>query len=144
MIHELRPAPRPGLEQALGWIGLRVDDVFGITIGTVADVISGPDSNEPRWLLVRGGRFGGHYMLVPFGDASAGEDNVWVPYESASVRDAPSIGPTEALSREVHEELEAHYAQARGEPAPLIRSQSSRPETEHAHRLGRSADRRRV
>lgn len=138
MVEDLRLAARPGLEEALGWIGLRVDDVFGVTIGTVADVRSDPDSDEPRWLLVRGGRFGGHYTLVPFGDASVGTENVWVPYERATVRDAPTVAPTEALSRELDEQLEAHYTTARGEPAPPILTQSPRPEPEHAHRLGRS------
>ena len=69
MIHELEPGSHPDFDQALGWIGLRVDDVFGTTIGTVADVVAAPTPTNPRWLLLRGGRFGGRYTLVPSRDA---------------------------------------------------------------------------
>jgi hypothetical protein len=126
------------LQEALGWIGLRVDDVFGVTIGTIADIVPAPGADdEPRWLLLRGGRFGGHYTLVPFEDASVGPDNVWVPYERAAVRDAPTVAPTQALSPELDDQLDAHYRDARGVPAPPILSPRPHPRSQHAHRLGR-------
>lgn len=140
MIEELRVAARPTMQEALGWIGLRVDDVFGVTIGTIADIVAGPDQEEPRWLLVRGGRFGGHYTLLPFGDASVGPENVWVPYERATVRDAPTVAPAQALSRELDDQLDAHYREARGVATPTILTArgQARPRPQHAHRLGRS------
>jgi hypothetical protein len=138
VIDELRVAVRPTVQEALGWIGLRVDDVFGVTIGTIADVVPAPDApDEPRWLLLRGGRFGGHYTLVPFEDASVGPDNVWVPYERATVRDAPTVTPTDGLSHELDDQLDAHYRDARGVPAPPILSPRPHPGSQHAHRLGR-------
>jgi hypothetical protein len=138
VIDEVRVAARPTLQEALGWIGLRVDDVFGVTIGTIADVVPAPGAeDEPRWLLLRGGRFGGHYTLVPFEDASVGPDNVWVPYERATVRDAPTVTPTEGLTHELDDQLDAHYREARGVPAPPILSPRPDSRSQHAHRLGR-------
>ena len=139
MIEELRLAAKPTLQDALGWIGLRVDDIFGVTIGTIADVIPGPgDTEEPRWLLVRGGRFGGHYTLLPLDDASVGAENVWVPFERATVRDAPTVAPAEALTQELDDQLDAHYRDARGLPAPPVLGARPHAAPQHAHRLGRS------
>lgn len=143
MIEELRLAAKPTLQDALGWIGLRVDDIFGVTIGTIADVIPGPgDEQEPRWLLIRGGRFGGHYTLVPLDDASVGTENVWVPFERATVRDAPTVAPAETLTQELDDQLDAHYRDARGLPAPPVLGARTQTQPQHAHRLGRSRQNR--
>jgi len=139
VIEELRVAAPSGMKEALSWIGLRVDDVFGVTVGTIADILAGPDIAEPRWLLVRGGRFGSYYTLVPFEGASVGPENVWVPYEWAAVRAAPTVGPTEALSREREEQLDAHYRDAHGVPVPPVLMPRERPRPQHAHRLGRGS-----
>lgn len=140
MIEDLRVAARPGLQDVVSWIGLRVDDVFGVTIGTIADIVAGPEGTEPRWLLVRGGRFGGYYTLVPFEGASVGTENVWVPYEWATVRAAPTVvGPFERLSRERDDQLDAHYRDAHGVPVPPVLMPRERPRPEHAHRLGRGS-----
>ena len=107
---ELRGGNRPSLNEALGWIGLRVDDIYGVAIGRLEDVWIDPGTGEPRWLLVKEGRFGGRSTLVPFSDATAGEGSVWIPYERDVVREAPQIEPGVPLTQQVEATLRNHYA----------------------------------
>jgi len=107
---ELRGGGKPSLNEALGWIGSRVDDIYGIAIGRLEDIWIDPATGEPRWLLVKEGRFGGRSTLVPFEDATAGEDSVWVPYERDVVREAPQVEPAVPLTQQVEATLRNHYA----------------------------------
>ena len=158
MIEELRGVARPGLQEALGWVGFRVDDIYGAKIGTVADVWVKPSSGRPRWILIRGGRFGGHHRVIPFKEATAGDGHVWVPFEREAVRQAPAISPGESLSPDLDARLEAHYRAARSsvtaavpvaprqplEPAPRARRIGPPPSTPAAVPLARArAERRR-
>lgn len=107
---ELRGGGKPSLNEALGWIGSRVDDIYGIAIGRLEDIWIDPATGESRWLLVKEGRFGGRSTLVPFEDATAGEDSVWVPYERDVVREAPQVEPAVPLTQQVEATLRNHYA----------------------------------
>lgn len=107
---ELRGGGKPSLNEALGWIGSRVDDVFGSAIGRLEDVWIDPATGEPRWLLVKEGRFGGRSTLVPFDQATPGDDTVWIPYERSVVREAPQIEPGVPLTQQVEATLRNHYA----------------------------------
>ncbi len=107
---ELRGDNRPSLNEALGWIGSRVDDIYGAGIGRLEDVWIDPGTGEPRWLLIKEGRFGGRATLIPFEDATAGAGHVWVPYERDVVRDAPQIEPGAPLTQQVELSLRRHYA----------------------------------
>jgi hypothetical protein len=107
---ELRGGGKPSLNEALGWIGSRVDDVYGAAIGRLEDVWIDPATGEPRWLLVKEGRFGGRSTLVPFNQATPGDGNVWIPYERSVVREAPQIEPGVPLTQQVEATLRNHYA----------------------------------
>jgi hypothetical protein len=107
---ELRGGWKPSLNEALGWIGSRVDDVYGAAIGRLEDVWIDPATGEARWLLVKEGRFGGRSTLVPFSQATAGDGNVWIPYERSVVREAPQIEPGVPLTQQVEATLRNHYA----------------------------------
>jgi len=108
---ELRGGGKPSLNEALGWIGSRVDDVFGSAIGRLEDVWIDPATGEPRWLLVKEGRFGGRSTLIPFDQATPGDENtVWIPYERSVVREAPQIEPGVPLTQQVEATLRNHYA----------------------------------
>ena len=107
---ELRGGNKPSLNEALGWIGSRVDDVYGASVGRLEDVWIDPGTGVPRWLLVKEGRFGGRSTLVPFSDATAGAGHVWVPYERDVVREAPQIKPGVPLTQQVEATLRNHYA----------------------------------
>jgi sporulation protein YlmC with PRC-barrel domain len=107
---ELRGGNKPSLNEALGWIGSRVDDIYGANVGRLDDVWIDPATGVPRWLLVNEGRFGGRTTLIPFEDATAGAGHVWVPYEREIVRAAPEIEPGAPLTHQVETSLRAHYA----------------------------------
>jgi hypothetical protein len=124
------------LQEAMSWIGSRVDDVYGTTIGKVADVWTDAQTGRPRWLLMQAGRFGGRYTLIPYADASGGREDVWIPYERATVREAPTVTPNERLTAEVDALFDAHYAAAREMATPTPPPILGRQPAEHAHRLG--------
>ena len=107
---ELRGGNKPSLNEALGWIGSRVDDIYGAAVGRLEDVWIDPGTGAPRWLLVKEGRFGGRSTLVPFSDATAGAGHVWIPYEREVVREAPEIEPGVPLTQQVEATLRNHYA----------------------------------
>ena len=107
---ELRGGNKPSLNEALGWIGSRVDDIYGANVGRLEDVWIDPGTGAPRWLLVKEGRFGGRTTLIPFEDATAGAGHVWVPYEREIVREAPEIEPGAPLTQQVEAVLRSHYA----------------------------------
>lgn len=136
MVGELRRDAHPELMEAVSWIGSRVDDVYGTTIGKVADVWIDEAGGRPRWLLVQLGRFGGHYTLVPYLDASGGKADVWIPYDGPTVRRAPAVIPGVALTPDLDASFEAHYRAARDAATPTPPPPPARPRPEHAHRLG--------
>ena len=123
---ELRGGSKPSLNEALGWIGSRVDDIYGANVGRLEDVWIDPATGVPRWLLVTEGRFGGRTTLIPFEDATAGAGHVWVPYEREIVRAAPEIEPGAPLTHQVETSLRAHYA-SRLSPSSAERSAPARP-----------------
>ena len=102
---ELRGGSKPSLNEALGWIGSRVDDIYGANVGRLEDVWIDPGTGAPRWLLVKEGKFGGRTTLIPFEDATAGAGHVWVPYEREIVRTAPEIAPGAPLTQHVEATL---------------------------------------
>lgn len=142
---ELREGDKPSLNEALGWIGSRVDDIYGANVGRLEDVWIDPGTGVPRWLLVKEGRFGGRTTLIPFEDATVGVGHVWVPYEREVVREAPEIEPGAPLTHQVEASLRSHYAanapaaiSHRDQPAPEpgrqpggIPREEPRPEPDH-------------
>lgn len=107
---ELRGGSKPSLTEALGWIGSRVDDIYGTGVGRLEDVWIDPGTGAPRWLLVKEGRFGGRTTLIPFEDATAGAGHVWIPYERDVVREAPAVEAGAPLTQQVEAALRRHYA----------------------------------
>ena len=97
------------LNEALGWTGYRVDDVYGARVGTVADIYVDHDTDAPCWILVKMGRFSDAHALLPVRDAVAGSGHVWVPYEKDLIRRAPQMAPGMPLSQEREAALCAHY-----------------------------------
>ena len=121
---ELRGGNKPSLNEALGWIGSRVDDIYGVNVGRLEDVWIDPGTGVPRWLLVKEGRFGGRATLIPFEDATAGAGHVWVPYEREIVAAAPEIEPGAPLTQQVEAALRSHYAA--NAPSPIAHGQDAR------------------
>src|SRR6058998_2385994 len=99
---------RPTAEEAAGWIGHKVDEIGGATVGSVEGVYVDDESGEPEWLLVRMGRFGSR-SLVPAREAVGAVGRVWVPYARDAIRSAPKVDPGTTVARDRELELCAHY-----------------------------------
>ena len=101
---------RPTLEEARGWMGFRVDDVYGGSIGKLEDVLVDADG-RPSWLLVRERRVAGRRRrtLVPFEHATAGAGRIWVPYEREVVRTAPRVDADLQLTEQHEARFREHY-----------------------------------
>jgi hypothetical protein len=122
----------PDLNEALSWIGFRVDDVYGARVGKVEDIYVDHDRGTPHWILTKMGRFGDSHALIPLLDAVAGAGHVWVPYEKDLIRRAPQIAIGAPVAQEREALLCAHYgvmssrgAEITGLPATALTSLSS-------------------
>lgn len=98
----------PGAEEALEWIGFKVDEIGGSTAGRVEGVLVDAEDGSPTWLAIRVGRFG-RRTAVPYELAAAGVGHVWVPYSRDAIRSAPEIDPAAGVERERERELGRHY-----------------------------------
>ena len=96
-------------DEALSWIGSRVDDVYGARVGVVEDIYVDHASDAPCWLLTKMGRFSEVYALVPVQDAVAGTGHVWVPFEKDLIRRAPQFAVGMPVTQEAEAGLCAHY-----------------------------------
>jgi sporulation protein YlmC with PRC-barrel domain len=61
----------------------------GERIGTIEEIYLDTDSNRPEWALVTTGMFGTKQSFVPIGEATREGDGVRVPFDKATVKDAP-------------------------------------------------------
>jgi hypothetical protein len=97
------------LDEAMGWTGFRVDDVYGARVGVVQDIYVDHDADAPCWILVKMGRFSDAYALLPVRDAVVGTGRVWIPYEKDLIRRAPQVSPGMPLTQELERQLCIHY-----------------------------------
>jgi uncharacterized protein (TIGR02271 family) len=96
-------------ENVLGWRGRNLVDADGDKIGTLEEIYLDAESNEPEWGVVTTGLFGTKQSFVPLGDASSSPDGIRVPFDKATVKDAPKVDPDGRLSQSEERELYAHY-----------------------------------
>jgi len=90
-------------------IGRKAVDREGDKIGTVEAVYLDDQTNEPTWLTVTTGWFGGRISYVPFEGTYIGGDDLVLPYRKDHVRDAPNFPADGHLSPEEEERLYDHY-----------------------------------
>jgi len=106
-------AELPATDEAVGWAGSKLDEMGGSAVGRVEGVIVDAIGGDPKWLLVRMGRFG-HHTALPFSHAVGGIGRVWAPYDRDMVRQAPRVDAGQPLTRERELELCAFYGIAEG------------------------------
>jgi hypothetical protein len=100
--------PRPDADEVRSWVGHRLDEISGRSVGRVEGAFLDEPSGAPEWLLARMGRFG-HYTLVPGRDAVEGVGHVWVPYTREQIRKAPRVEPNKPITATVERKLLGHY-----------------------------------
>ena len=101
-------------EEALAWVGAKLDDLGGGTVGRLEDIYVDSDDGSPTWALVKVGRFG-RYSAVPFDHVAGAAGRVWVPYTREELRAAPTLDAREPLSRDQELELCEHFGLPRGD-----------------------------
>jgi hypothetical protein len=91
--------------------GTNVYDRNGDKIGSVGQVYTAGDPDQPLWASVNMGLFGTRETLVPLAEAEMRDGNVQVPYDKEFVKDAPNVdvGVAEPVSVEDAERVYQHY-----------------------------------
>jgi len=93
---------------------LRGEDLYdsdGDKIGAVEEIYLDEQTDEPEWALVKTGLFGGKGTFVPLRDAREADGALRVPYDKATIKDAPKMDPDGRLSEADEAELYRHYGQ---------------------------------
>jgi hypothetical protein len=101
-------AELPTAEETREWIGFRLDDVSGASVGNVKAVFWDAENGDPAWVVAKLGRFG-KTIAVPFRDCAAGVGHVWVPYGRDELRSAPGVDALNPLTREQELAVAEHY-----------------------------------
>ncbi len=81
----------------------------GEKIGTIEEIYLDTETQQPEWAVVTTGLFGTKQTFVPIRDMNPSDEGVGVPFDKATVKDAPSIDPDGRLSEREEAELYRHY-----------------------------------
>lgn len=86
-----------------------MDDVYGVHVGTVADVYFDAEDRQVHWLQVRLGGPEDRLTAVPVHYSIASPAHVWVPIARELIEAAPEVPAGEPLARDEELALCAHY-----------------------------------
>ena len=96
-------------EDVLSWRDRDLIDNDGDKIGKIDDIYLDRETDQPEWAVVTTGLFGTKRTFVPLQEATPDQDGIRVPFEKATVKDAPKIDPDGELSRDEEQTLYQHY-----------------------------------
>ncbi len=96
-------------DRILQFRGENLCDSDGDKIGSVEEIYLDAETNSPEWALVNTGMFGGKSTFVPLRDASEADGTLQVPFDKATVKDAPKMDPNGQLSQSEEAELYRYY-----------------------------------
>lgn len=97
----------PSVEEALSWVGFRLEDVSGSAFGRIEGVLVDSDDGEPAWIVARTRLR--HRSVIPAEFVAPGARRVWVPFSKEAVRTAPEIDPAGGLEAAIELDLYRHY-----------------------------------
>ncbi|MCA2224101.1 PRC-barrel domain-containing protein [Nonomuraea aurantiaca] len=90
-------------------LGSRVIGADGEEIGKVGQVYLSDSTGEPEWVTVRTGLFGVKQTFVPLMNARRSGEEIRVPFDKDTIKDAPNIDLDGRLSLEEEARLYRHY-----------------------------------
>jgi uncharacterized protein (TIGR02271 family) len=105
----------PTTEEVLTWRGQDLRSSDDQKLGTIEEIYLDTETREPEWALITTGMFGTKQSFVPISQASRSSDDVTVPFDKATVSDAPKIDPDGQLSQPDEAGLYRHYGLEYGE-----------------------------
>jgi uncharacterized protein (TIGR02271 family) len=117
-------------EDVLNWRGRDLLDNDGDKIGSIDDIYLDRETDQPEWAVVTTGLFGTKRTFVPLSDAQPSEDGIRVPFEKATVKDAPRVDPDGELSHDEERTLYGHYGREYGDDTETTRGERGGPGTD--------------
>jgi uncharacterized protein (TIGR02271 family) len=105
----------PTTDEVLTWRGHDLRSSDDEKLGTIEEIYLDAETREPEWALITTGMFGTKQSFVPLRQASRSSDGVTVPFDKATVKDAPTIDSDGQLSQPEEAELYRHYGLQYGE-----------------------------
>ncbi|MEU0239920.1 PRC and DUF2382 domain-containing protein [Nocardiopsis sp. NPDC006198] len=91
-------------------IGHHVLDEEGHNVGKIKQVYLDDETNEPSWVSVETGLFGRNETLVPLQGSRPKEEDIQVPFDKSTVKDAPNIDADRHISPEEERLVRDYYA----------------------------------
>jgi hypothetical protein len=99
----------PGYPEFHNWLERSVQDSNGEDIGHADGIYADSRSEEPMFLLVKGGHFGVHLHFVPLEGAEMVGDDIKVAWDKETISRAPKIAADDSLSADEERRLFDHY-----------------------------------
>jgi uncharacterized protein (TIGR02271 family) len=112
-------------QDVLSYRGQALVGSDGEKLGTIAEIYIDSETQQPEWALINTGLFGTKHSFVPIQHANPAGDDLQVPFDKATVKDAPTMEPDGQLSDQEEAELYRHY----GMEYTDRRSETGLPET---------------
>jgi uncharacterized protein (TIGR02271 family) len=96
-------------DEVLTWRGQELRSSDDQKLGKIEEIYLDDETREPEWALITTGLFGTKQSFVPLQAASPSSEGISVPFDKATVKDAPKIDPDGQLSHDEEAELYRHY-----------------------------------
>ena len=96
-------------DQARQLLGLQVVDTAGDKVGTVNDVYLNDRTNQLSWVTVATRWFGLRESFLPLKGARIDDDRIRVPFDKATIKNAPRYQSGVPLTPQEEDELYRHY-----------------------------------
>ena len=119
-------------QDVLSYRGQELRGSDGEKLGTIEEIYLDADTRQPEWAVVTTGLFGTKQSFVPIGEAGTSGDGMTVPYDKATVSDAPSIDPDGQLSEAEERQLYEHYGRSYDAVPGTVGRDVSGPTTDDA------------
>lgn len=97
-------------------VGHRVLDTEGHNVGKIKQVFLDDQTGRPSWVSVHTGLFGMRETLIPLQGAQPVEEDIQIPYDKATVKEAPNVDADRHVSPEDEELVRDYFARNGGFP----------------------------
>jgi uncharacterized protein (TIGR02271 family) len=114
------------------WRGQELRGSDDDKLGKIDEIYLDAETGEPEWALITTGLFGTKQSFVPLREASRSGDGITVPFDKATVKDAPTIDPDGELSQSEEAALYRHYGIQQSDAADTFGRDVSGPTTDDA------------
>lgn len=99
----------PTVDQVRNLQGQKAEGRDGEKLGTIEDIYLDRDTDQPEWVALKTGLFGGRVSFAPLAEAQITENGIVLPYDKATIKDAPNAEPDGQLSQDEEAALYRHY-----------------------------------